>query len=372
MALESEILTNNYGIPPDFARNLLGFMHSDLEAAIKIVEASEKDIIVLKAKFIANKKMFYGALMIFFNFQTRLPEYIFAVISNNANLTKVSVESGWQSNFQILLDYLTDPQCNLELSSKAESQIVTPDNINYLASFFSDHYNIDLVNLKRYLMSELSKVFTDTGIVLKISTEQTNIFHFSSFLKTVQVGYKIQQQLKVDFITLLNIRVEPILAPLGGYDVDKMEIYDELLVKINDDREIVHFIMGYFDTTNLAPGNLYGRLVFNQKSQTSQGHLLIIEFAPGIYGRFILGEKIRIQVRKNTQKIPPEKPMDIKQVEELSYLTTDYQDELSQKKEAETNNNLFESEKKINIYAIILIIAAGLGFVLVIFLWLMS
>lgn len=372
MALESEILTNNYGIPADFARKFLGFMHGDLEAAIKIVEASEKDIIVLKAKFISNKRMYYGALMLFFNVQTKLPEYIFSVISNNANLTKISVDSAWQSSFQSMVDYLTDPQCDLDLSSKAEAQIVNTDNMNYLSSFFIDHKNFDLVNLKRYIINELSKVFMDTGIVLKMATEQTNIFHFSTFLKSVQVGYKVQQQFKIDFITLLNIKVEPVLAPLGGLDVDKMEIYDELLVKVNDDREIVNFVMAYFDNENLSPGQLYGRIVFNQKSPTTHGHLVIIEFAPGIYGRFNLGEKIRVHVRKNTRKKGEDKSIISIPAEELSYDNNDYSADLNMGKRDDSGQDLFEDEKKLSIYTVILIIAAALVFVLGIFLWLMS
>jgi len=369
MALESEILTNNYAIPSDFARKFLSFMRGDLEAAIKIVESSEKDIIVLKAKFISNKRMFYGTLLLFFNIQTKVPEYILAVISNNANLIKLNVDLGWQSIYQTMAEYITDPQCDLELSSRTEAQIVSPDNINYLASFFTDHRNFDLVNLKRYIINELSKIIMDTGIVLKMSTEQTNIFNFSTFLKNAQVGYKIQQQFKIDFITLLNIRIEPVLAPLGGLDVDKMEIYDEVLVKVNDDREIVNFIMGYFDNANLSPGNLYGRIVFNQKSPLTQGNLVIIEFAPGIYGRFTLGEKIRIHVRKNTRKKVPDKE---NYSEELLNKPGVYQNELDMVNDDVTNNFLYNDEKKLSIYSIILIIAASLVFVLAIFLWLMS
>jgi hypothetical protein len=371
MALETEILTNNYGIPVDFAKNLLGFMHGDLEATIKIVEASEKDIVVIKAKFISNKKILYGALMLFFNFQTRLPEYVFSVISSNMNITKISVESGWQSNFQILLDYITEPQCNIEMSEKVEAQIVTPDNISYLSSFFLDHHNIDLLNLKRFIINELSKIIMDTGIILKMSSEQTNIFHFSSFLKTVQVGHKIQQQIKVDFITLLNIKVEPILAPLGGFGADKLEVYDEILVKVTDDREIVRFIMEYFDLTGLTPGTIYGKIVVNQKSQSALGNLIIIEFAPGIYGRFVLGEKVRIHARKNTQPARPEKKPDSIQTKELSKTINDYPEVPIKIKGDDEDQNMM-GEKKMSVYTIILIMAAGLGVILIILLWLLS
>ncbi len=371
MALESEILTNNYGIPPDFAKNLIIFMQGDLEAAIKIIESSEKDIIVMKAKFISNKRMINGAFLLFFNIQTHQPEYIFFVISRNSNLTKINIENSWRSVFDIILGYLTEPECDLELSSKAEARIVTPDNINYISSFFTSKNDIDLVNLKRFVISELSKILLDTGLVLKVSSEETNIFKFSSFLKTVQVGYKIQQQLKVDFLTLINIKVEPVLAPLGGVDTEKMDIYDEVLVKINDDREIVRFIMGYFDTTQLSPGNLYGRIVYNQKAPETTSHLIILEFAPGIFGRFLLGEKIRIHVKKNTQKRPEANPLPVNLMEQQVYNIEDYSAGLS-KDNDQLQQLQEEGEKKLSVYTIILIIAAGMAFVMAIFLWLLS
>ena len=61
MALEAEILSNNYGLPIEFGRSFIQFTKGDLEAAIKIIEASEKDMIVLKGKFISGKKMSNGA-----------------------------------------------------------------------------------------------------------------------------------------------------------------------------------------------------------------------------------------------------------------------------------------------------------------------
>jgi hypothetical protein len=371
MPLESEILTNNYGIPPDFSKNLISFMKGDLEAAIKIIEASEKDIIILKSKFISNKRMSHGAFLIFFNFQTHQPEYVFFVISKNPNLTKLNIDNSWRSIFDIMLGYMTESECDLELSSKAESQFINRDNVNYLSSFFSSQKSIDLVNLKRFIINELSKILLDSSLILKLTSEETNIFKFSSFLKTVQVGLKIQQRLKVDFLTLINIKIEPILAPLGGLDVDKIDIYDELLVKVTDEREIVRFIMGYFDTSQLAPGNLYGKVVYNMKAPDIPSHLIIIEFAPGIFGRFLLGEKIRILVKKNIQKKPEDHPLPVNLQELQVYNIENYSGNPTTE-DIQMAQMEDYGERNLSVYTVILIIAAGLAFVMAIFLWLLS
>ncbi len=371
MALEAEILINNYGIPQDFARDLLNFTKTDLEAAIKIIESSEKDIVVLKAKFISNKKMYSGAFLLFFNFQTRIPEYMFCVVSNNPSLTKIKIENSWGDIFSIMLEYLTEPESDVEMASKSESQILSADNANYLATFFTDTHTIDLVNIKRFILSELSKVFADSGIILKMINEQTNIFHFTTFLKATRVGMKVQSQLKMNLITLLNIKVEPVLAPLGGVDLEKMEIYDELLVKIVDSREIVNFILGFIDTSALSPGTLYGRIVYNQKAPNLMSNLVIIEFAPGIYGRFMIGEKIRVQVKKHQHRkgetAVPQNPVP----EQPGYHIEDYLGQ-SLTNQDQLANDAADRGKKVSVYSIILIIAASLAFVLLIFLWLIS
>lgn len=301
MALEAEILENNYGLPPDFARNFVQFARGDIESAIKIIEASEKNMTVLKMKFISSKKMVNGALMLFYNFQTNSPEYIFAVVSGDSNLSRIKIENTWKEVYTELEKYMTGNDSDPEFASKIESRILYSENLGYISSFFLDKSTVDLTNIKRFILSEVSKVLLDTGIILKLVSEEIDIFRFRNFLKTTNLGLKIASKNKLDWITLLNIRIEPVLAPLGGTDIEKVQMGEEVLVKLADNREIVPFVLGFVDPSKFVEGALYGKIVHRNTTGT-ENNMVIVEFGPGIYGKFVIGGKIRVQIREKIQK----------------------------------------------------------------------
>lgn len=302
MALEAEILENNYGLPPDFSRSFVQFTRGDIESAIKIIEASEKDMTVLKMKFISSKKMVNGALMLFYNFQTNSPEYIFAVVSGDSNLSRIKIESTWKEVYSELERYMTGNESDPEFASKIESRILYSENLGYISSFFLDKTTVDLTNIKRFVLSEVSKVLLDSGIILKLVSEEIDIFRFRNFLKTTNLGLKIASKNKLDWITLLNIRIEPVLAPLGGTDIEKTQMGEEVLVKIADNREIVPFVLSFVDPSRFVENAIFGKIVYRYNSPGTDNNMVIVEFGPGIYGKFIIGGKIRVQIREKTQK----------------------------------------------------------------------
>jgi hypothetical protein len=303
MALEAEILENNYGLPADFAKRFVQFTKGDIEAAISIIEASEKDMTVLKMKFISSKKMVNGAILLFYNFQTNSPEYIFAVVSGDSNLSRIKIENGWKEVYAELEKYMVGSDSDPEYASKIESRILYSENLSYISGFFLDKSTVDLTNIKRFILSEISKVLLDTGIILKLVSEEIDIFRFRNFLAVTKMGLKVVTKNKMEWLTLLNIRIEPVLAPLGGTDIEKTQLGDEVLVKIADNRDIVPFILSFVDPNLFVESSLYGRLVHRNTSQGTENNMVIVEFGPGIYGKFIIGGKIRVQVREKQQKV---------------------------------------------------------------------
>ena len=302
MALEAEILENNYGLPTAFAKSFVQFTRGDIESAIKIIEASEKDMTVLKMKFISSKKMVNGAIMLFYNFQTNSPEYIFAVVSGDSNLSRIKIENTWKEVYAELEKYMTGNDSDPEYASKIESRIPSYDNTGYISSFFLDKSTIDLTNIKRFILSEVSKVLLDTGIILKLVSEEIDVFRFRSFLASTKLGLKVVSKNKMDLITLLNIRIEPVLAPLGVTDIEKTELGEEVLVKVADSREIVPFVLGFIAPEQFVENALYGKIVYRYTSPGTENNIVIVEFGPGIYGKFVIGGRIRVQVREKTRK----------------------------------------------------------------------
>ncbi len=298
MALEAEILENNYGLPADFARSFIQFTKGDIESAIRVIESSEKDMVVLKMKFISSKKMINGALMLFYNFQTGMPEYAFAVVTGDQNLSRIRIENPWRDVEAELQRHLSGADSDPEFASKIEARVLYSDNLSYLSSFFLDKTTVDLTNIKRFILNEISKVLMDTGIILKLVSEEIDVFRFRSFLTGIKHGLKVAVKNRTDFITLLNLRIEPLLAPLGGTDIEKVRLGDDILVRIADAREIVPFALSFVDPARIVENNYYGKMVMKSSSPGSDNTMVIVEFGPGIYGKFIIGGKIRLQIRE--------------------------------------------------------------------------
>ncbi len=372
MTQEAMILVNNYNLPAEFAEDFIKFTKNDIEAAIKIIESSDKDMIVLKGKFISSKKATNGVFLFFYNMQTNQPEYMFAIVSTNPNLSRIRMENSWKDLYGELTSYVTSEESRPDLSAKIETQVMQSENLQYLSSFFIDKSTIDMVNLKRYFLSEISLVLMDTGIILKLIFENIDLFRFKGFVKSTNLGFKVTSNTYFDWLILLNIGIEPVLAPLGGEDIEKVKLFDEILVKIIDHRDIVQFVTNLIDPN--SKDVLYGKVVNSQKSPNTENNIVILQFGVGIFGKFIIGGKIRVQVKENTDKkteAPPIEPINRPQ-----YIEKKIEPIISLISEQETQKTTSENEekaipaKKINLYAILLTSAAFLTIVLLLVLWL--
>lgn len=302
MALENQILINNYGVTPEFAEQLTAFT-GDIEGSIRLLEASEKDIVVTRVKFISSKKMNYGAMIFFYNYQSGIPEFILCGVSYDVALSKIKMEGDWREFVSDVETFMQGKDADHDTAARIEAEILSSHNVNYIASFFIDRHNIDIVNLKRFLISSLSKVLLDTNIVLKMVQSDVDVFKFRNMMGNMHQGLKIVPKKNADLIMLVNLAIDPVLAPIGGVDVERIPEGEDVFVKITDDREIAKYIieiLGAVDSTG-AGRAVFGKVVRNQKSEESENNHLTLQFGPGIYGTFSVGSKVRVQTRDKKQ-----------------------------------------------------------------------
>ncbi len=298
MAMEAEILSKNYQLPQDFAKKLLQFTKNDLEAAIKILESAEKSIVWIKGKFITNKKILNGSFLFAYNFELKELSYVFFVVSNDSSLSRINVESHWKDFYEEIQHYLNSNMANPEISHELERLILIPENLRYMINFFIDANNIDQANIKRFLTNEIAKVLMDSGLSIKISAELVDVFSFENFMSQNPLGQRVNKKSAKNLLLLLNLKVEPVLAPIGGIEVGSLEYGDEVLLKIKDEREIVPFIFSMIDPASFQAGTIYATLVSRELDEVTENYGVRVEFGPGIYGSFLVGSKVRIQARK--------------------------------------------------------------------------
>jgi hypothetical protein len=359
MVLQADILVNNYGLPKDFAEKLVLFVKGDLEMAIRIIEAAEKDACTIKLKFISSKKKFYGVGLFFYNFQTSSLEYIIVAVSRDENLSKVVIEESWLNVHQEISQYKNSANLEKEISLKIENQILFPETSDYFSSFFVDKSTIDSVNLKRFLISEIGKIIGDSSLILKLSNENIDIFRLKNFLTEARLGSRLKAQNNSDLIVLLSIKVNPVLAPLGGKDIEKIQSSDEVLVKVVDSREIAAEILNFIEPSYSSTGSLHGKVVYTKKSKDTENTLVFIEFGPGIYGKFIIGGRVRVQVRE-TEKAAQEK---------INFVSSEPEIKAKEDRQADSLDN--ESDKKsFSLVVFIIILLLFIAFAVI--LWIMG
>lgn len=297
MGVEADILVNNYGISQEFAQNLLDFFEGDVDKVIQMMESSDKDITVVKGKFIASRRNLYGAFMFFYNHQSLFPEYIFVVCSTDLNLSRLRIEDPWTAYVESLRMYQTAQESDPEVASRIEAQILSRDNISALTGYLSDKTSPDLINLKRFLTNEINRVIYDANVLVKFVLEEADIFRTRAFLSNTHDGFKVVSNNPANLV-LMNLKVEPVLSPLGGKDVESLASMDEVYVRVLDDRPIVPELVEKLRPPDvLAPNTIVGKVLENQLMPESENRRITLLFGPGIFGSFVLGGKVRVQTR---------------------------------------------------------------------------
>ena len=148
----------------------------------------------------------------------------------------------------------------------------------------------------------------DSQIVFKLSAADIDVFKFNTFLSNTKIGLKIIPKQGIKEVMMVNLRIDPVLAPIGGIDIERTYVGDEILVKILDERDIARYIadlIGGRDDSGI-PRAVWGRIANNQKSQETGNNLINLQFGPGLFGTFSIGSKVRVQIKERENR--PEQP----------------------------------------------------------------
>ncbi len=303
MGVEAEILVNNYGISQEFAQNLLDSIIVNVDKVIRVMESSDKDILVIKGKFIASRRNLYGAYVLFYNYQTLSPEYIYIVCTTDMNLSRIRIEDPWTAYIESLRMYQSAAESDPDLASRIEAQILSRDNIPVMTGYLADRANPDLINLKRFFTNEVNRVIYEANVLVKFVFEDADIFRTRAYLSTTHDGLKAISSNPANLV-LMNLKIEPVLSPLGGKDVESLSSMEEVYVRVLDEREIVPELVEKLKPADvLSPNTVVGKVLENQLMPQSENRRITLLFGPGIFGSFVIGGKVRVQTRPSSSQM---------------------------------------------------------------------
>lgn len=302
-------LQKETGCDPVLGKLILKFTGDDLDGAIKILKSVEKDIFVIRGKFVAQTVKIYGSFIIFYNQKNKAVDKVVVIAkTEDRSAIEFDFEKGWNIFLQGLNDYQRKNATEIDVQSKFINAISGPKVISIFDKIFNKK-EIDYEELKSFFEEIFIGIAGDINIAIKLKVDRSDAFEVNKgnisendivFKDEKREDNKNEQKksnLEQNQILLLKIDLE--LAPVDGRPLSELQPGELIGVKIVDDRPIAHYI------ASLLSGNTFefeqNKIVFAELKDiklTDNGILVRVEFGPGIYGETYYGEDVKVKIAR--------------------------------------------------------------------------
>lgn len=301
-------LQKETGCDPVLGAMLLKFTGGDYDGAFHILRSVEKDIYILKGKFIAQSHKFYGSFLIIYNARIKGYHKLELVVKQD---DKSGIEFDFQKSWrEYLLDlelYKKRNLIDIDKSEKILAFLKSQRVMHFFESKFVSKKDINEDEIRHILTDSIINALGDVNVAVKLKIEQTDIFELNRRIDTEAVFEPGTESVNTvsdtedtDFDKeLLKLKVEPVISPVSGVPVSELKIGDYIGVKIVDDRPVADYVSALLKGKNNETGEsvmVYAAL--NDIKIIENGVFFTVEFGPGVYGYCYLGEDVNIVVKR--------------------------------------------------------------------------
>jgi hypothetical protein len=309
-------LVNSTGCDPVLAKLLLKFTDDDLDGAMKIMESVDKDIYVVRGKFIAQGSKVYGTFIFFYNTKSKEIYRLNMVIKKEERAAiEFSFKLPWREFEKKLVDYGLSNLIKIDLQDKFAFQMKTPKAISTFEKFMVRKKEHDEQALKAFFTEVVFNLTGDSDIAIKLHIERTDAFELNKGnVKETDIIFKeekeeadVKEEIDENNDDVLNLRIEPELSPGEGTEITLLRPGDIISVKIADERPIAEYIATLLNAKE--PVTNENIMIYSKVKDiitTEQGFVVKVEFGPGINGIAYFGENVKLRVAKIDEAIPEE------------------------------------------------------------------
>lgn len=302
-------LQRTTGCDPILGRLLLKFTGEDIDGAIKIIKSVEKDIIIIRGKFIAQSSKVYGTFIFLYDSKNKNIDRISIVVKKE---DKTSIEfkfvDSWNEFEDKLRDYLINHVTDIDLQEKFIYQIKTPRAMTFYDKYIVRKKEYDEKALKSFFNDVLFNITGDASIAIKLRIDKTDAFEVNkgdvkvSDFEVEKEYERKEEPLEPKFKNedVLNLNIDPELAPVEGVEITELKPGELISVKIIDNRPIADYISSLLNAKD--PVTNENILIYTRVKEvifTDEGYIIKVEFGPGIYGVTYFGENVKLRVAKN-------------------------------------------------------------------------
>ncbi len=326
MDVNVDNLISKTGVDKELAELLLDFTNNDVDGAVKIIGAMPKDYSVLKMRFICQKTHYYGVAFLLINLKNKTIEETQVLLDRDKRASAIDNLLTFDIFYNDILKYKSDKQSESDIEKRILDDFKTEEfKENLLGCYNAKNNKFDLNQVKSVMDDLFFRTLTETDIVIKIQEEKIDVFKYKKFrgmplfTKKIEDIKKAEEEkapeekkgreylkdkteekqettVKVHNISLVLLKVEPIVSPVKGIAVSELQIGDPVKVKIIDDRDIGSYLNnllgGITETGDIK--EVIANVKSIEKNLDTDNYNVVVEFGPGIGGVMNLAGEIKI------------------------------------------------------------------------------
>jgi hypothetical protein len=301
-----------------FGKLILKFTGGDLEGAIKIIKSVDKNIFIIRGKFVAQVERIYGAFIFLFDSKTRAIDKFNTIIKkDDKSAIEFDFETSWSSFLKDITNYSHKNIIEVEMQNRFSNTIRSGKVLQFFDSKLSTKKDIDEKAMNIFFKDILLNITGDLNVVVKLKIEKSDAFEINKgsiqepefdFDKEVkeEKKEKIQEE---DTSHIIVLKVEFELSPLEGMRLSELKSGELINVKIVEDSPISSYISNLLKGRNVdrLDKEIYIAELKELKVMDDGGISIMVEFGPGIYGRAYYGEDVKIRTSTKQDSVPDKK-----------------------------------------------------------------
>ncbi len=311
-------LMRDTGADRNTAEMILKFTGGDIEGARKIFEAMPKEYLVLKIRYMGHKTHNYGAILFVANIKKKVIEEVEVVVSSKSEFSDIDTNLKFEEFKSKIKEIIKIGDINLVMIDRLREYINSEEIREAIFKNITADGVANLNDLRIIFAELLFKVLTEPNAAIKMDEEQLNAFRYlkNESFSLSDIGTSEEKKderkyygeesrkkepekkegIEVRTISLVLLKIEPVLSPVKGIPITELRPGDEVIVRIIDDRDIGDYLAGLLggkEGEERVPLSAVVKEV--GKSDETDSIMLLVEFGPGIGGRCYVPPEIKVE-----------------------------------------------------------------------------
>ncbi len=290
---------------------------------------------IVKGRFRGTNTNTYGVFIIFINIAQKMLENVFVAASHFSSIYDNSPEMRWDTFEEKITTMKWKGELSTNISHDLEllmGNALKPDSIEEIIDAIKIN---DTGKIEHFLMGIVSKGLMDKSTDVEVKVEKVS---HSDIIKAKderarrekeereakqreELRKAEEERFKVEEGAVI-LDISPVIAPVSGIPIYEAQPGDAIMVKIDASTDRGNYFIDLLNARSTEGDVLPVKAIIKDVFMNALGEYeLLTEIGPGIYGRTIIEEKIkikkydisdeRINLNNNTPTVKPQKEENI-------------------------------------------------------------